>query len=53
MIKLGVMTVSMVKYLQKMIVEFPDVNKLTSPSPAGDYLFDVREEADCKVLPEE
>ena len=27
--------------------------KSTSPSPAGDHLFDVREEADRKVLPEE
>ena len=27
--------------------------KLTSPYPAGDHLFDVREEADRKVLPKE
>ena len=47
------MIVSMVKYLQKVIKEFPEAIKSTSPSPAGDHLFDVREEADRKVLPEE
>ena len=47
------MIVSMVKYLQKIIEEFPEVIKSTSPSPAGGHLFDVREESDRKVLPEE
>ena len=51
--KPGVMIVSMVKYLQKIIEEFPEAIKSTSPSPAGDHLFDVREEANRKVLPEE
>ena len=37
-----VMIVSMVKYLQKIIEEFPEVIKSTSSSPAGDHLFDVR-----------
>ena len=49
----GVMIVSIVKYQQKIIEEFPEVIKSTSPSPAGDHLFDVREEADRKVLPKE
>ena len=48
----GVMIVSMVEYLQKITEEFLEVIKSTSPSPAGDHLFDVREEADRKVLPE-
>ena len=51
--KPGVMIVSMVKYLQKVIEDFPEAIKSTSPSPAGDHLFDVREESDRKVLPEE
>ena len=51
--KPGVMIVSMVKYLQKIIKEFPEAIKSASPSPAGDHLFDVREEVDRKVLPEE
>ena len=51
--KPGVMIVSMIKYLQKIIEEFPEVIKSTSPSPADDHLFEVREEADCKVLPKE
>ena len=51
--KPGVMIVSMVKYLQKIIEEFPELIKSDSPSSAGDQFFDVREEADCKMLPEE
>ena len=49
----GSMIVSMIKYLQKIIEEFPEVIKSASPSPEGDHLFDVREEDDRKVLPEE
>ena len=41
--KPGFMIVSMVKYLQKIVEEFPEVIKSTSPSPAGDHLFEVRE----------
>ena len=51
--KPGVMIVSMIRYLQKIIEEYPEVIKSNSPSPAGDHLFDVREEADRKVLPKE
>ena len=47
------MIVSMVKYLQKVIEEFPEAIKSPSPFPAVDHLFDVREEANRKVLPEE
>ena len=39
--KPGVMIVSMVKCLQKIIEEFPEVINSTSPSPPGDHLLDV------------
>lgn len=51
--KSGIMSISIIKYLQKIIEEFSEVIKSTSPSPAGDYFFKVREAADCKVLLEE
>ena len=41
--KPGVRIVYMVSYLQKIIDKFPEVIKSTSPSSAGDYLFNVRE----------
>ena len=43
----------MIKYLYKVIEEFPEVIKATRSSPVGDHLFTVREDADRKVLPEE
>ena len=49
----GVMIISMIKYLQKIIEEFPEVIKSTRSSPAGDHLFKIREETDRKVLLEE
>ena len=49
----GTMIVSMIKYLYKVIEEFPEVIKATRSSPAGDHLFKVQEDADRKVLPEE
>ena len=39
--KPGVMIVSMIKYLQKVIDEFPDDIKSTRASPTGDHLFEV------------
>ena len=39
--KPGVMIVSMIKYLQKVIDEFPEDIKSTRASPAGDHLFEV------------
>ena len=36
--KPGVMIISMIRYLQKIIDEFPEAIKSTSPSPAGDHL---------------
>ena len=49
----GTMIVSMIKYLYKVIEEFPEVMKGKRSSPAGDHLFNVREDADRKLLPEE
>ena len=45
------MIVSMIKYLQKVIEEFPGILASTKASPAGDHLFKVRE--DGKKIPEE
>ena len=45
------MLVSMVKYLAKVIEEFPEVLTSTKALPAADHLFKIRE--DWKKLPEE
>ena len=37
----GTMIVSMIKYLSKVIEEFPKIIKGTRSSPAGDHLFQV------------
>ena len=37
----GTMIVSMIKYLSKVIDEFPEIIKGTRSSPAGDHLFTV------------
>ena len=39
--KSGVMIISMIKYLQKIIEEFPEDIKSTRAFPAGDHLFEV------------
>jgi len=49
----GTMIISMIKYLQKIIEEFPERLRGTKASPARDNLFDVREDEDRKLLPEE
>ena len=49
----GTMLVSMIKYLKKVIEEFPEDIKSTRASPAGNHLFEVRADADRKLLPEE
>ena len=49
----GTMIVSMIKYISKVIAEFPEIIKGTKASPAGDHLFQVREDDDRKMLPEE
>ena len=49
----GTMIISMIKYLQKIIEEFPETLRGTKASPARDNLFEIREETDRKMLPEE
>ena len=49
----GTMIVSMIKYLQKVIEEFPEVLNGKRYSPAGDHLFNVREDDTRQILPEE
>ena len=48
----GTMIVSMIKYLQKIIQEFPEILKATTACPATDNLFTIREE-DRELLSEE
>ena len=47
------MIVLMIKYLQKVIDEFPEDIKSTRANPAGDHLFEDRADADREMLPEE
>ena len=49
----GTMIVSMIKYLQKIMEEFPETLSGTKASPARDNLFEIREEEDRKLLPAE
>ena len=47
------MIISMIKYVYKVIEEFPKVLRGTNTSPAGNHLFTVREDGERKLLPEE
>jgi hypothetical protein len=49
----GTVIIFMIKYLQNIIEEFPEVLRGTKASPARDNLFEIREEGDRKLLPEE
>jgi hypothetical protein len=49
----GNMIVLMIKYLQKIIAEFPDTLRGTKASPARDNLVVIREGKDRKLLPDE
>ena len=49
----GTMIIYMIKYLQKIIQEFPEQLKGTTACPATDCLFKVREEEDRELLSEE
>ena len=49
----GNMIVSMIKYLQKVINNFPEVIKSTADTPASEHLLQVRDEKDRKFLLEE
>ena len=49
----GTIVVSMITYLQKIIEEFPAKLRGTKASPTRDNLFEIRDEEDRKLLPEE
>ena len=50
----GVLGVSMIPYVDSIIKEFPELIDKTSPTPAADYLFKIREDKDPdKLLDEE
>ena len=49
----GNLDVSMVKYLKGVLEAFPEQIVGTSATPAGDRLFDIRDDKDRKLLEEE
>ena len=49
----GTMIVSMIKYLQKIIQEFPEVLKTTTAFPATNNLFTIRKEEDRELISKE
>ena len=49
----GVFIVSMIKYLQKIIDDFPEEIRTTRATPANENLFKIREEGEQQFLPEE
>ena len=49
----GKVRVSMIKYLARLLEEFPEVIKGGAATPHADHLFRVREEGEAKLLPEE
>ena len=49
----GVLIISMIKYLQKIIEEWPEQLTATKTNPASDHLFTVRDEKDQELLPAE
>ena len=51
--KPGVLIMSMIKYLQKIIEEWPEQLTSTKVTPASDHLFTVRPDDEREALPEE
>ena len=49
----GVFIVSMIKYLQKIIDDFPEEIRATRATPANDNLFKIREDGEEQLLPDE
>ena len=49
----GTLIIFMIKYLQKIIDEFPEVLRGTKACPAGDNLFKIQDNEDMELLPEE
>ena len=48
-----VIVVFMIKYLQKVLEKFPEIIKSIATTHAAEHLFQVRDEEDRKLLPEE
>jgi hypothetical protein len=51
--KEGNLRVSMVKYLENVIGEFPELIVGRAATPAGDILFDIRDAKEARQLEEE
>ena len=49
----GAVLVDMIQYIGKIFEEFPEALVRTSPTPAADHLFNIRDEEDARYLPEE
>ena len=49
----GVVKVAMIKYLKKIISDFPELINTKAATPAADHLFNVRDDEEAKYLPEE
>ena len=49
----GKLYVSMIKYLKKVFAAFPEKITTSAATPASDHLFEVRDESEQKLLPEE
>ena len=49
----GQLKVSMIKYLKKIFVSFPEKITSSAATPAADHLFEIRDESVRKLLPEE
>ena len=49
----GVFIISMIKYLQKIIDDFPEEIRATRATSANENLLKIREEGDQQLLPEE
>ena len=49
----GTLIISMIKYLQKKLDEFPEALRGTKACPAGDNLFKIRNNEERGLLPEE
>jgi hypothetical protein len=49
----GKLKVAMIKYIKKILTDFPEAITSISATPAADHLFEVRDEENAKWLPEE
>ena len=51
--KPGTLIISQIKYLQKILEEFPEVLTSSKDCPAGNNLFKIREDKDREILCED